>query len=150
MTGERGRNVAIVLAGGLVFLTLHLIFILTWDRFFTTSSWPGYEASANGGLIEPWFVNTPASLWFTRATLFVMAFSITLFAGARPGSAALAFFTGAAAGCAAMWATTRAHAVEWGWLGFIIYPLRLLLPVVIGAVLAAIIRSRRTRTLPAN
>ena len=150
MTSGQWRNGAIVLAGGLTFLTLHLIFVLTWSRFLDTTSWPGYEASAAAGLIEPWFVNTPASLWVTRCTLFAMAFAITFFTLGSTGSAAMAFFAGLAGACAAMWATTRAHTVESGWLGFIIYPFRLLLPVVFGAALAAIAKSRRTRTRPSN
>jgi hypothetical protein len=150
MTGGRARYVAIVLAGGLTFLMLHLFFMLTWSRFFMPSPWPGYEATAVAGLIEPWFVNTPASLWLTRVTLFLLAFAITLFAAGRPGMVVPGFFTGAAAACASLWATTRAHTVEWGWLGFFIYPFRLLLPIVIGAALAEIIRSRRHRTRPAH
>jgi hypothetical protein len=136
----RLRNAIIALVGCLAFALLHLLFVLAWQRFFTASAWPGYEETTQSGLVEPWFVNTPRSLWLTRITFFVLAFITARTVRDRPGTAALALWVGAAAAVAATWFTTKSHSAEWGWLGSMLYPFRVLLPIALGASGAMLLR----------
>jgi len=138
---KRGAGrLAALLAGFLTFVGLHVLFVLTWDRVFARSPWPGYEASARLGLVEPWFVNSPRSLWLTRAAFFAAAFIIGF--GRRSGRwpRATLLWAGGAAALVAMYATTSMPALPAGELGFLLYPLRLFLPVVLGTALGELAR----------
>jgi hypothetical protein len=135
------------LTGLFVFLSLHLFFRWTWDRLFASAPWPGYEESARLGLVEPWFVNSPRSLWITRTVLFAVACGSAFWrrSGRWPNAALL--WAGAAAAAIAVYATTTMPSLPAGALGYVIYPFRLLLPVVLGTALgelaARAVRSRR-------
>lgn len=135
------------LTGLLTFLLLHLLFAGTWDRLFAVAPWSGYEESVRVGLIEPWFVNSPRSLWLTRALFFAVAFGLAAArrAGRWPNAAAL--WAGGAAGAVAVYATTSMPSLPGGWLGYAIYPFRLLLPVVLGTALGELTaRALRSRS----
>lgn len=133
------------LSGLLVFLLLHLLFVVNWPWFMAVP-WPGYELATARGLVEPWFVHTPRSLWVTRAAFFILAMvTVLLRTGARSANA-LAIWLGAATGVALSYARTSLPSLEWGWLGFLLYPLRLVLPVLLGAaagIVGARVRARR-------
>jgi len=130
------------LSGLLVFLLLHLLFVVNWPWFMAVP-WPNYEAATARGIVEPWFVHTPRSLWVTRAAFFILAMvTVLLREGARSANA-FAIWLGAGTGVALTYPTTSLPSLEWGWLGFPLYPLRLVLPVVLGA--AAGVVSARVR-----
>jgi hypothetical protein len=138
---KRGAGRLTALLGGfLTFAGLHVLFVLAWDRFFAGSPWPGYEASARLGLVEPWFVNSPRSLWLTRAAFFAAAFSVGI--GRRSGRwpRAALLWAGGAAALVATYATTSMPALPAGELGFLLYPLRLFLPIVLGTALGELAR----------
>jgi hypothetical protein len=139
MTPARWRIAAIALAGALAFFCLHLLFLFSWD-WFIASPWPGYAASTRAGFIEPWFVHSPRSLWLTRAVFFAVAFAIAVALRDRFIAAAFAFWIGAGIAVAVAWATTRAHTIAWGALGYLFYPFRLLLPVALGTLAGRIVR----------
>lgn len=131
------------LSGLLAFLLLHLLFVLHW-QWFAAAPWPGYEAATARGIVEPWFVHTPRSLWLTRGVLFLIA---ATFALARPSSrmaTAISIWLGAGIAALITYATTSLPSLPWGWLGFAIYPLRLALPVLLGAVAGALLARFRT------
>ncbi len=120
------------LAGLLAFLLLHLVLVWRWS-WFAAAPWPGYEQATARGLVEPWFVHTPRSLWLTRATLFLLSAGIALeWQGSRI-EAMLALWLGAALGVVFCYATTSLPSLEWGILGYFLYPLRIGLPVLIGS-----------------
>lgn len=134
MTRDTGRIVSL-LTGLLTFFCLHLLFIVTWDRFFLAAPWPGYEESARLGLVEPWFVNSPRSLWVTRTVFFLVAFAFAL--GRRPGRwpRATLLWAGAAIALIVTYGTSRMPSLPVGGWGFFIYPFRLLLPIVLGTAI---------------
>lgn len=148
MTRDTGRIVSL-LTGLLTFFGLHLIFVATWDRFFLVAPWPGYEESARLGLIEPWFVNSPRSLWLTRTVFFLVALVFAL--GRRPGHwpRAALLWAGAAIALMVTYAASRMPSMPAGGWGFVIYPFRLLLPVVLGTTVGELSRraliDRRTK-----
>ena len=128
------------LAGLATFLLLHLIFTLTWNALFAARPWPGYEAAMQGGAVEPWFVHSPASLGLTRAVLFTGALAIALIGRRARWLTALAFWAGASAGVMLTYATTTVRSLPWGWLGFFLYPFRVLLPIVLGTAIGELAR----------
>ncbi len=138
------RGLATLLVGTLTFLVLHLIFVFAWSRFFLAAPWPGYEESARRGLLEPWFINTPRSLWLTRAAFAVLAFVFAFARRRRRWPGALLLWTGAAVGVIAVYATTSMPTLPSGGLGYIIYPFRLLLPIVLGTALGELLRRIRS------
>jgi hypothetical protein len=133
------------LSGLLVFLLLHLLLVVKWSWFMAVP-WPGYELATARGIVEPWFVHTPRSLWVTRAAFFMLAMvTVWLRTGARSANA-FAIWLGAGIGVALAYATTSLPSLEWGWLGFLLYPLRLVLPVLLGAAAGTVgarVRARR-------
>jgi hypothetical protein len=139
------RGLATLLAGMLTFLFLHLVFVFAWSRFFLVAPWPHYEESARLGLLEPWFINTPRSLWLARAAFFALAFVLALVRRRGRWPAALLLWTGAATGVIATYATTSMPAMPAGKLGYLVYPLRLLLPVVLGTALGELLHRIRNR-----
>jgi hypothetical protein len=126
------------LAGLLAFLLLHLFFILRWS-WFTASSWPGYEAATARGLIEPWFVHTPRSFWLTRAVFVGMAALIAFVRRSSRLAAALALWLGSGMGVVFTYSTTSMPSLEWGYLGYLMYPVRIGLPVLIGTAMGALL-----------
>lgn len=138
------------LGGLLVFLLLHLLFVLRWS-WFSAVPWSGYEAATARGIVEPWFVHTPRSLWLVRAVLFGVALLFSLRRTNGWLLNALALWLGAAAGVAFAYATTSLPALEWGSLGYLLYPMRVMLPVLAGALVGAILsRSFRRQTVAAD
>jgi hypothetical protein len=133
------------LCGLLVFLLLHLLFVVNWPWFMAVP-WPGYEVATARGIVEPWFVHTPRSLWLTRTAFFIVAMVTVLLRDGAQSANAFAIWLGAGTGVALAFATTSLPSLEWGWLGFVLYPLRLVLPVLLGAaagVVGARVRARR-------
>ena len=124
-----------LLTGLLTFLVLHLLFVSAWDRHFAAAPWPGYEESARRGLIEPWFINSPRSLWLTRAAFFMVALVAALGRRAKRWPHAALLWAGGSAGVLATYATTRMPSLPGGALGFVFYPFRILLPVILGTAL---------------
>lgn len=151
MARDTGRMVSL-LAGLLTVSALHLFFIWTWGRLFIVAPWPGYEDSARLGLIEPWFVNSPRSLWLTRTVLFFLALGFAL--GGRRGRwpRALLLWAGAALAVIVTYATTRMPAMPAGGLGYVLYPFRVLLPILIGTAIGELagrtLFARRTARRP--
>jgi hypothetical protein len=131
---------AFAIAGFAVMIGLHALFVIGWDRFFAVAPWPGYEESTRLGMVEPWFVNTPRSLWITRAVLFGVAFGVVLPVWSRRLHRVLALWIGAAAAVAITWVTTTARTFEGGVAGFVYYPLRVGLPLLVGAVVALVVQ----------
>ncbi len=107
--------------------------------------WPGYEAATATGIVEPWFVHTPRSLWLTRITFAALALVVVGRTEHHRLGAATALWTGAAAGIAFVYATTSMRHLAGGWLGFVFYPLRLVLPILTGALAATVISRLRAR-----
>ncbi|HUF67310.1 MAG TPA: hypothetical protein VMM79_01570 [Longimicrobiales bacterium] len=130
---------AFALPGLAAVIGLHALFVVTWDVLFAKPPWPGYEESARLGMIEPWFVNSPRSLWLTRIVLFTLAFGVVLSVRRRRAARVLALWIGVAAGVALTWATTTSSAFDGGTAGFFFYPLRAGLPIVVGGTAAALV-----------
>jgi hypothetical protein len=128
------------LAGLATFLLIHLFLYVAWDSVFAAHPWPGYEQAMRSGTIEPWFVHTPASLWLTRAALFAIAFGIALAQKRGRWMTASAFWLGTGAGVALTYATTAIRSLPWGWLGFLLYPFRTLIPILLGTALGELAR----------
>lgn len=63
----------VVVLGAVTFIMLHLHFITAWEELYVVSPWPGLEAAAREGLLEPWFGSTPRSLRVTQIVLFGLA-----------------------------------------------------------------------------
>ena len=134
-----------VLTGTAVFLALHLLFVLDWDGF-ASPPWPGYDENVRRGLLEPWFVHAPRSLWLTRLVFFAVALGFAFAANRRRWLAGAMLWLGAAIAIAGTWATTTARTLDWGWLGYFIYPFRIVLPILIGTAMGDLAR----RTLAAR
>lgn len=140
-SGESRTHPAAFAALGLsAIIGLHALFILGWNGFFARVPWPGYEYSMRSGMVEPWFVNTPRSLWLTRIAFFAIAFGAIL--PIRNGRVArtLALWIGAAAGVAVLWRTTIMRTLEGGPAGYFFYPIRIGIPILAGALAAIVAR----------
>lgn len=146
------RNLLIVALGLAIYLALHMVFVMAWAGFFSQVPWPGYEDSMALGLVEPWFINSPRSLWLTRFVLFATAFAIALATRRAHWSGAFALWLGAGAGIAATWATTSMRGLEGGTLGYVFYPFRVALPILLGTGLGALaVRTLgRRRVVPSS
>lgn len=132
------------LSGLLAFLLLHLLFVLHWP-WFAAAPWAGYEAATARGIVEPWFVHTPRSLWLTRGALFLIAASFGFAGGSSRLAIAISIWIGAGIAAGVSYATTSLPSLPWGGLGFVIYPLRLVLPVLLGTVAGVQLRRFRPR-----
>lgn len=132
------------LGGLLAFLLLHFLFVLNWS-WFAAAPWPGYEAAMARGIVEPWFVHTPRSLWLTRAAIFLLAMTAALLRMHSTIATAFAIWLGAGIGIVFAYTTTSLPALEWGWLGFLLYPLRIVLPVLLGTVTGVVLTRMRER-----
>lgn len=86
--------VAVLLIGSFVFLFAHVHFAQTWETLYVVEPWPGFEESARRGLIDPWFGNSPRSLWVTQEVLFALAIVIGLMRSERVWTAGLVFWLG--------------------------------------------------------
>lgn len=126
------------LSGLLAFLLLHLLFVLHW-QWFAAAPWPGYEAATARGIVEPWFVHTPRSLWLTRAVLFLIAATFAFARSSSTLATAISIWLGAGIATVITYGTTLLPSLPWGWLGFLIYPLRLALPILLGTVAGALV-----------
>lgn len=135
-----GRGVRTAVLGFVVFGALHLLFIAAWTDFFVLQPWPGYEESARLGLIEPWFVHSPRSLWLTRFSFFGVAFGVAFTRRHARWAGAAALWIGASAAIVAAWSMTSTRTLEGGGLGFAVYPFRVLLPIVLGTAIAELTR----------
>ncbi|MGD8278870.1 MAG: hypothetical protein PVH00_12615 [Gemmatimonadota bacterium] len=144
------RGFAALLAGTLMFLLLHLCFVTTWARLFLTAPWPRYEESARLGLIEPWFMNSPRSLWLTRIAFLLLAFAFAVARGRGRWPFAFLIWAGAAIGVATTYATTSMPAMPHGALGYVLYPFRLALPILLGTGLGALLRRTPDRVRAAH
>lgn len=63
----------VVVLGAVTFIILHIHFITVWEELYVVSPWPGLEAAAREGLVDPWFGSTPRSLRVTQVVLFALA-----------------------------------------------------------------------------
>lgn len=86
--------IVVVLIGSFAFLFAHIHFVQTWDALYAVEPWPGFEAAARRGLIDPWFGNSPRSLWITQEVLFALAAVIALLRRERMWTAGLVFWLG--------------------------------------------------------
>jgi len=143
--GRPTHPVAFALVGLSAMLGLHALLIIGWSNFFANPPWPGYEESARMGMVEPWFVNSPRSLWLTRIVFFVLAFAVVSTVRRQRVARALSLWVGAAAGVALTWATTVSRSFEGGAAGFVFYPLRIGFPILIGTLAALIVHRIKAR-----
>jgi hypothetical protein len=139
-TGRPTHPAAFVAAGLSAMIGLHALFLIGWLRVFANPPWPGYEESTRLGMVEPWFVNSPRSLWLTRIVFFGLSLAVVLPVRRQRVMRALALWAGAAVGVAITWATTTARTFEGGTAGFVYYPLRIGFPILAGAVAAAVVQ----------
>lgn len=63
----------VVVLGAVAFIMLHIHFITAWEALYVTAPWPGLEAAAREGLVDPWFGSTPRSLRVSQVVLFGLA-----------------------------------------------------------------------------
>jgi hypothetical protein len=126
--------------GAVTFVLLHLFMVATWRTLFAVAPWPGYEGATRAGIVSPWFINSPRSLWLARATIFLVAFLLAALRRTPPWRAALVFWLGIAIAVAAMYATTVLPSLPNGWIGYFVYPFRTLLPVLVATVAGDMVR----------
>jgi hypothetical protein len=126
--------------GAGTFVLLHVFMVATWRTLFAVAPWPGYEGAARAGIVSPWFINSPRSLWLARATIFSVAFLLAALRRSPPWRVALVFWLGVAIAVAAMYATTALPDLPNGWIGYLVYPFRTLLPVLVATVAGDVVR----------
>src|SRR6059058_1893420 len=103
---QRGTTMArlhylYVLAGAVVFLILHIHFVVAWESLYAHHPWSGQ--SSVGPAV---FTGTPRSLAIASAVLFVMALALTVIPpGQRPGIAS-ALWAGVMIAVALIWVAT--------------------------------------------
>lgn len=93
-----GRRLApwylVVVLGAVTFIMLHIHFVTGWEQLYVASPWPGFEAAAREGLIEPWFGSTPRSLRVTQTVLFGLAVVLGVMRSQEGVKTALALWLG--------------------------------------------------------
>lgn len=94
MRGEFPPWVIIAVLGAITFLLLDLHFVTSWEQLYAAGAWPGLQATARGGLMEPWFGGTPMSLRMTQGAFFVLAFVVSLMRSNDAAMAGLALWVG--------------------------------------------------------
>ena len=71
-----------VLAGAVVFLILHIHFVLGWESLYAPYPWAGY----NPGASPAFFSSSPRSVAIANVVLFATALALTIIPpGQRPG-----------------------------------------------------------------
>jgi len=89
-------------AGALIFLALHLYFVLTWQALYAQHLWTGYAP----GRLPAFFNSSPDSLLVTNVVLFAAALGLTLLPAGRVRWAGVALWVGVIAAIVAVWIAT--------------------------------------------
>src|SRR5437762_13853913 len=90
------------LAGAVVFLILHVHFVLAWESLYAQHPWTGY----NPGASAAFFSSSPRSVAITNVVLFATTFALTILpAGQRPGIGA-ALWAGVISAVVLVWVGT--------------------------------------------
>jgi hypothetical protein len=89
-------------AGAVIFLMLHLYFVLSWDALYAPHPWLGYAP----GVSPPFFTSSPRSLWLAAAVLFVAALGLTLLPAGREQRTAVALWVGVMSAIILVWLAT--------------------------------------------
>jgi len=90
------------LAAGIVFLILHLYFVLAWDTLYAPYPWPGYAP----GVSPPVFTSSPSSQLVAYAVLFAIPLGLTLLPAGRRPWMGLAMWAGVMAAIVLVWIAT--------------------------------------------
>ena len=91
-----------VLAGAVVFLILHIHFVLAWESLYAHHPWTGYAPGAS----HAFFSSSPRSVAIANVALFAAALALTIIPpGQRPGIGA-ALWAGVISAVVLVWVGT--------------------------------------------
>lgn len=86
--------VLVVVLGAATFIILHIHFVTAWEQLYAPAPWPGFEAAARRGLIDPWFGSSPRSLRVTQTVLLVLATVVGVMRSGEGFKSGLALWVG--------------------------------------------------------
>ena len=93
---------AYLLAAAVIFLFLHLYFVLSWDSLYAPHPWRGYAP----GVAPPFFTSSPRSELVAGAVLFAMTLGMTLLPAGRAALTGVAIWAGVMAAVVVLWVAT--------------------------------------------
>jgi hypothetical protein len=91
-----------LLAAAVVFLIMHLYFVLAWDSVYAQHPWAGYAP----GIAPPFFSSSPRSQLTASVVLLVMALALTLIPSGGKRLIGIAMWAGVIAACVLIWVAT--------------------------------------------
>ena len=90
------------LAAAVVFLILHLYFVLAWNSLYAQFPWPGYAP----GVSPPFFWSSPRSELVAYVILFALALDLTLIPAGRRPWLGIAMWAGVMGATVLIWIAT--------------------------------------------
>jgi len=96
------KPIVYLLAAAVLFLLLHLYFVLSWDSLYAPHPWRGYAP----GIAPPFFTSSPRSELVAGAVLFAMTLGMTLLPAGRAALTGVAIWAGVMAASAVLWVAT--------------------------------------------
>ena len=125
-----------VLAGAVVFLILHIHFVVAWDSLYAPYPWTGYYPGGS----PAFFSSSPRSLAIANVVLFAMALALTVIPpGQRPGIGS-ALWAGVMIAVVLIWvATARLRQDSNMWpIDFVFLAVRTGVPIVVGRTIGLV------------
>ncbi len=89
-------------AAAVIFLLLHVYFVLTWDGLYAQYPWTGYAP----GVSPPFFSSSPRSELVAYAVLFATALGLTLIPSGSKPWVGVAMWAGVTAAVVLVWVAT--------------------------------------------
>ena len=122
-----------VLAGAVVFLILHIHFVVAWDSLYAHHPWTGYAP----GRSPAFFSSSPRSLAIANVVLFAMALALTVIPpGQRPGIGS-ALWAGVMIAAVLVWLATAPLGNMWP-IGFVFLAAWTGVPIGVGRTIGLV------------
>jgi hypothetical protein len=125
-----------VLAGAVVFLILHMHFVMAWGSLYAPHPWTGYAP----GVSPAFFSSSPRSVTITNVVLFATALGLTIIPpGQRPWTGA-ALWAGVMSAVVLVWlATARLRQDSNMWpIDFVFLSVLTGLPMLVGRTIGLV------------
>jgi hypothetical protein len=125
-----------VLAGAVVFLILHIHFVLAWDSLYALHPWTGYAPGRSPGF----FSSSPRSVAIANVVLFATALALTMIPPGQRPRIGVALWAGVMGAVVLVWlATARLRGDSNMWpIDFVFLSVLTGLPMLVGRTIGLV------------